>query len=138
MCNASYGSHKRLLDLGFAQTLQNIIQRLPKQRRTGLFSATMTDALTSWIKAGLRNPVRVVVKIEDKDTKQVQRIPSSLSVSYLIAQSHEKIHHLLHTIQSQPNLKFIVYFATCHCVDYFHKVTPSVMNFSVCIQFRIS
>lgn len=30
----------RLLDLGFEATLLSIIRRLPKQRRTGLFSAT--------------------------------------------------------------------------------------------------
>lgn len=35
----------RLLDLGFETTLTAIMARLPKQRRTGLFSATMSDGL---------------------------------------------------------------------------------------------
>ena len=41
---------------------------LPKQRRTGLFSATMTDAdaLSELVRAGLRNPARVVVKVTAK------------------------------------------------------------------------
>jgi superfamily II DNA/RNA helicase len=32
----------RLLDLGFEDTIRKIIDHLPRQRRTGLFSATMT------------------------------------------------------------------------------------------------
>lgn len=32
----------RLLDMGFRQQLDAIMARLPKQRRTGLFSATQT------------------------------------------------------------------------------------------------
>ena len=56
----------RLLDLGFTQSLTKIITVLPKQRRTGLFSATMTDALSELVRVGLRNPVRVVVKVEAK------------------------------------------------------------------------
>ena len=33
----------RLLDMGFEASLNTILQRLPKQRRTGLFSATQTN-----------------------------------------------------------------------------------------------
>ena len=60
----------RLLDLGFSQTLTRILTALPKQRRTGLFSATMTDALSELVRVGLRNPVRVVVKVEAKKTRE--------------------------------------------------------------------
>jgi ATP-dependent RNA helicase DDX55/SPB4 len=55
-----------LLDLGFTPTLNRLLAHLPKQRRTGLFSATMTDALGQIVRVGLRNPVRVQVKVEAK------------------------------------------------------------------------
>lgn len=58
--------HYRLFDLGFEASLTRIITSLPKQRRTGLFSATMTDGLSQLVRAGLRNPVRIVVKVEAK------------------------------------------------------------------------
>lgn len=60
--------HLRLLDLGFQQSLSRILSRLPKQRRTGLFSATMTDAdaMSELVRAGLRNPARIVVKVQSK------------------------------------------------------------------------
>lgn len=62
----------RLLDLGFQASLTRIINALPKQRRTGLFSATMTDAdaLSELVKVGLRNPARIVVKVQTKKMKK--------------------------------------------------------------------
>lgn len=63
---------RRLLDLGFQNALTRIITHLPKQRRTGLFSATMTDAdaLSELVRVGLRNPARVVVKVQSKKSKK--------------------------------------------------------------------
>jgi hypothetical protein len=51
----------RLLDLGFEKTLTTILQYLPRQRRTGLFSATQTKDVIQLVRAGLRNPVFVTV-----------------------------------------------------------------------------
>ncbi|CAI0443830.1 unnamed protein product [Linum tenue] len=56
----------RLLDMGFQKQLNAIISRLPKLRRTGLFSATQTEAVQELAKAGLRNPVRAEVRAEMK------------------------------------------------------------------------
>lgn len=64
----------RLLDMGFQKQITSIISRLPKLRRTGLFSATQTEAVEELAKAGLRNPVRVEVRAE---TKSIDGIPSS-------------------------------------------------------------
>jgi ATP-dependent RNA helicase DDX55/SPB4 len=60
-----------LLDLGFQAVLARILNHLPKQRRTGLFSATMTDAdaLSELVRVSLRNPTRVVVKVQSKTFK---------------------------------------------------------------------
>jgi superfamily II DNA/RNA helicase len=59
----------RLLDLGFEPTLNTILERLPKQRRTGLFSATQTTEVENLARAGLRNPVAVNVK--EKVSKKI-------------------------------------------------------------------
>ncbi|KAG2492424.1 hypothetical protein HYH03_009367 [Edaphochlamys debaryana] len=53
----------RLLDMGFKAQLDAVIARLPKQRRTGLFSATQTEAVQELARAGLRNPIRVAVAV---------------------------------------------------------------------------
>jgi len=57
-----------LLDMGFRDIVVKILSLLPKQRRTGLFSATQTKEVKDLARAGLRNPVTVSVKI-NRDNK---------------------------------------------------------------------
>ncbi|KAL8276635.1 hypothetical protein RQP46_010984 [Phenoliferia psychrophenolica] len=137
----------RLLDLGFTPTLTRLLSHLPKQRRTGLFSATMTDALGQLVRVGLRNPVRVVVKVEAKRQvsdkgKEVaggdRRTPASLQNGYVLVAPDAKFStmvQILHQeVEEDSARKFIIYFATCATVDYFYKllsVHPALSTFSV-------
>lgn len=75
----------RLLDMGFQKQVSSIISRLPKLRRTGLFSATQTEAVEELSRAGLRNPVRVEVRSEIKrqNASSSQQIASSKTPSGL-------------------------------------------------------
>jgi len=66
----------RLLDLGFKDDLQKILQRLPKQRRTGLFSASISEAVDQLVRVGLRNPVRIVVKVKSSLGGEDGRTPA--------------------------------------------------------------
>ncbi|KAI9143103.1 P-loop containing nucleoside triphosphate hydrolase protein [Paraphysoderma sedebokerense] len=117
----------RLLDLGFLSSLTNILSYLPKQRRTGLFSATMTETLSNLIKTGLRNPVRIVVKVSDKKTGQVYRTPQSLDINWIKVTIREKLYWLIKCLEKYgENGKTIVYFGTCHCVEYFYKLLMSI------------
>lgn len=124
----------RLLDMGFSKQLSSIIAQLPKQRRTGLFSATMTDAISELVRAGLRNPVRIVVKVEDLANKgNVQRTPSTLDIDYLVCDEDQKLLQMARILESEladqdGSRKFIVYFATCAMVDYFYKVVSRLPN----------
>mmetsp|Transcript_28540 Transcript_28540/g.94693 ORF Transcript_28540/g.94693 Transcript_28540/m.94693 type:complete len:715 (-) Transcript_28540:91-2235(-) len=52
----------RLLQLGFSSDLDALMSAVPKQRRTGLFSATLTSELQRLMKTGMRNPVHVCVR----------------------------------------------------------------------------
>ncbi|KAI0306497.1 DEAD-domain-containing protein [Multifurca ochricompacta] len=131
----------RLLDLGFQQSLTRILSRLPKQRRTGLFSATMTDAdaMSELMRAGLRNPARIVVKVQSKrpvaagdvlagprNVLSERRIPPGLTISGLMCYPSEKLVQLtriiLHETRQYQSTRFILYFATGASVDYFYKV----------------
>ena len=128
----------RLLDLGFKEDLQRILSRLPKQRRTGLFSASVSEAVDQLVRVGLRNPVRIAVKVKARVTAKAgeegkiedKRTPASLQMSYLIMPASHKIpaiKKLLATLQPQPQ-KIILYLATCYSVDYFQHVLPDVLN----------
>eukprot|EP00930_Biecheleria_cincta_P076162 TRINITY_DN63379_c0_g1_i1.p1 TRINITY_DN63379_c0_g1~~TRINITY_DN63379_c0_g1_i1.p1 ORF type:complete len:724 (-),score=175.27 TRINITY_DN63379_c0_g1_i1:312-2483(-) len=54
----------RLLQLGFAADVEAVLSAVPKQRRTGLFSATLTSELQRIMKTGMRNPVHVCVRLK--------------------------------------------------------------------------
>ena len=58
----------RLLDLDFGPIIDKLLQNIPKERRTMLFSATMTTKVAKLQRASLRNPVRVEI-----GTKYVRR-----------------------------------------------------------------
>ncbi|KAJ2157574.1 ATP-dependent rRNA helicase spb4 [Coemansia sp. RSA 552] len=118
----------RLLDMGFEASLTAIFSVIPKQRRTGLFSATMSEGLSQLVRAGLRNPVRVQVKVEDTDGSGERRIPSTLSISFLVCPPDRKLAQLLRLIQRNPPQKYIVYFSTCAAVDYFSRVLRRLLR----------
>lgn len=130
----------RLLDLGFKDDLQNILKRLPKQRRTGLFSASVSEAVDQLVRVGLRNPVRIAVKVKaraalsgtagEEGKIEDKRTPASLQMSYLITPPTHKfpaIRQLLASIQPQPQ-KTILYLATCYSVDYFQNILPDILQ----------
>ena len=142
----------RLLDMGFLASLQKILAFLPKQRRTGLFSATMTDGLQDLISAGLRNPVRIVVKVHQKavaasssstsvaaaapeQQRQLQqRTPSTLTIHSIITAGTEKLTMLANILSQLTPLspdelprKTIVYFPTCALVNYVYILLPHIL-----------
>ncbi|KAI8853617.1 P-loop containing nucleoside triphosphate hydrolase protein, partial [Chytridium lagenaria] len=101
----------RLLDLGFEKSLSNIIRSLPKQRRTGLFSATMNDAMGSLIRLGLRNPLKISYET-----------PATLRALYKVLPLEQKLADFLGNVTSLNGEKILVYFATCALVDFYFAV----------------
>ena len=63
----------RMLDMGFEVAVSQILSKLPKQRRTGLFSATVTSNVENIIKAGMRNPVFIDINVNEmnKDKEDI-------------------------------------------------------------------
>ncbi|KAH9987670.1 ATP-dependent rRNA helicase spb4 [Xylariaceae sp. FL0662B] len=122
----------RLLDLGFKADLQKILSRLPKQRRTGLFSASVSEAVSEIIRVGLRNPVKIAVKVKSLKTGgliEEKRTPASLQMSYLITPASHKIPslaQLLENLDPRPQ-KSIVFLSTCAAVDYFSHILPALL-----------
>lgn len=114
----------RLLDMGFQRQITSIISRLPKLRRTGLFSATQTEAVEELSKAGLRNPIRVEVRAETQLAPS--RTPSSLHIEYLECEADKKSTQLVDILVKNKSKKIIVYFMTCACVDYWGVVLPQL------------
>ncbi|CAL4958408.1 unnamed protein product [Urochloa decumbens] len=122
----------RLLDMGFQKHVNFILSKLPKLRRTGLFSATQTKAVADLSKAGLRNPMKVEVKTEakltSKDAGQQElgpsKTPLGLRLEYMICEASKKSSQLVDFLVQNSGKKIMVYFATCACVDYWAVVLP--------------
>jgi ATP-dependent RNA helicase RhlE len=51
----------RMLDMGFAPQINQILEAMPEERQTLLFSATMPADLTQLARANVKNPVQVMV-----------------------------------------------------------------------------
>lgn len=106
----------RLLDISFVKDIEKILNLLPKQRRTGLFSATIDSAGSNIFKTGLRNPVKIKV-----NSKNSQAAPSSLKLNYCVVEPQYKFQQLLHILNNFKFKKCIVYFPTCISVTYFYS-----------------
>ncbi|XP_046569234.1 ATP-dependent RNA helicase DDX55-like [Haliotis rubra] len=119
----------RLLDMGFTASINTILSYLPKQRRTGLFSATQTDEVENLIRAGLRNPLRITVKEKlSTESESLQRTPLTLKNYYMIVDADEKFNQLLHFLKEHKQEKVMVFFSTCASVDYFSRALQHILK----------
>lgn len=118
----------RLLDMGFESSLNTILGYLPKQRRTGLFSATQTQELEKLVRAGLRNPVRITVKEKGVAATSVQKTPSRLSNYYTICRSEDKFNSLVAFLRQHKHEKNLVFFSTCACVEYYGRALETLVK----------
>ncbi|RWQ93485.1 ATP-dependent rRNA helicase spb4 [Paecilomyces variotii] len=120
----------RLLDLGFKDDLSKILARLPKQRRTGLFSASVSEAVDQLVRVGLRNPVKIAVKVKGASGVEDKRTPASLQMTYLLTPPTHKlpaVQRILSAVEPTPQ-KTILYFSTCAGVDYFQHLVPLLLG----------
>ena len=116
----------RLLEMGFEACLGRILARLPRQRRTGLFSATMCGGVAALIRAGLRNPRRVsVAAVAAKGAAATaaaaaaaatQRTPAELVSYYAQCEARDRLGRLVRFLRAQWPCKAMVFFLTCHTV----------------------
>lgn len=123
----------RLLSLGFETALTTILSFCPKQRRTGLFSATQTSEISSLVRAGLRNPV--VVSVKERGVAAQSKTPSSLENFYMVCPASRKLSTIVKLLDSKQEEKIILFASTCACVDYFSLILchflPKLKMFSI-------
>ena len=62
----------RLFELGFQEQLSEILRRLPQDRQTMLFSATLPRQLVEFAKAGLNDPTLVRLDVDTKLSNQLK------------------------------------------------------------------
>src|SRR3712207_5469567 len=75
-----------MLDMGFADDLEAILEAVPEERQTALFSATMPPRIASIAKRHLRDPVTLRVASEPVAAGDVPRVRQS---AYLVQRQHK-------------------------------------------------
>lgn len=98
----------RLLDMDFGPLLDKILKVLPRERRTMLFSATMTSKVESLQRASLSNPLRVSVSSSKYQTV------STLLQSYLFFPHKHKDVYLAYLMNEFAGQSVIVFTRTVH------------------------
>lgn len=95
----------RMLDMGFYDDIMTIVRKLPKDRQTILFSATMPDNIRRMAKAIMRDPKEVQIA--------VSRPPETIHQMHEFVEENKKVEALLATLSSLPetDLKKVIVFA---------------------------
>lgn len=124
-------------------TVASILSKLPKMRRTGIFSATTTFSQEKNIKtllqrAGMRNPVLINVEVAasrpvsmESNTKEDQKqsfTPTSLTNYYMITETDEKVSRMVAFLMQHREEKIIVFFLTCACVNFYGETLIQAMK----------
>uniref|UniRef100_A0A8C4JXK7 ATP-dependent RNA helicase n=1 Tax=Dromaius novaehollandiae TaxID=8790 RepID=A0A8C4JXK7_DRONO len=107
----------RILDMGFADTMNAIIENLPKKRQTLLFSATQTKSVKDLARLSLKDPEYVWVHERAKFST-----PATLDQNYIVCELQQKINMLYSFLRSHLKKKSIVFFASCKEVQYLFRV----------------
>ena len=94
----------RMLDIGFYDDIIAIIKKLPKERQTLLFSATMPQKIVKLSKEILNNPKEIKIAISKPNDKILQ-------ASYLVY-DYQKIPLLIKLIKDKPKYKSIIIFSS--------------------------
>uniref|UniRef100_A0AAY4DPK1 ATP-dependent RNA helicase n=1 Tax=Denticeps clupeoides TaxID=299321 RepID=A0AAY4DPK1_9TELE len=107
----------RILDMGFAETLNAIVENLPSTRQTLLFSATQTKSVKDLARLSLNDPEYVWVHEQAKFST-----PATLEQNYVVCELHQKVNMLFSFLRSHLQKKIIVFFASCKEVQYLFRV----------------
>lgn len=107
----------RCLDMGFEETMNGIIENLPPERQTLLFSATQTKSVKDLARLSLSDPVDVA-PIE----QAAHSTPDALQQNYVVVELEEKITMLWSFIKNHLKQKCIVFLSSCKQVKYFYEI----------------
>ena len=93
----------RMLDMGFYDDIMQIVKRLPRERQTILFSATMPDKIRELARTIMHNPTEVKIA--------VSMPPEAISQSAYICKESQK-NLLLQDLLKDKNLSKVILFSS--------------------------
>ena len=94
----------RIMDMGFQSTVDAIVEHLPKERQTLLFSATQTKKVSDLARLSLRDPEYVSVHEAASSAT-----PSTLQQNYIVTPLPDKLDTLWSFLRSNLKSKILVF-----------------------------
>ncbi|KAI3626786.1 DBP4 [Malassezia furfur] len=117
----------RILDMGFANTLNAILEHLPTSRQTLLFSATQTRRVKDLARLSLDDPEYVAVHDAEANAHST---PAQLEQFYMVVPLDRKLDTLFSFLRTHTQSKILVFLSSCRQVQYvdeaFRKLRPGL------------
>jgi ATP-dependent RNA helicase DeaD len=76
-----------MLDMGFAEDLDAILQATPKGRQTALFSATLPPRIVAIAARHLNDPVKIAIA---REATAAGKVPKVRQTAYVVARGHKR------------------------------------------------
>jgi ATP-dependent RNA helicase RhlE len=108
----------RMLDMGFIHDVKKVIAKLPQEKQTLFFSATMPSEISGLAGSILRNPVKVEVTPVSSTAEKVTQ-------AIYHVEKKDKPALLIHVLQQESASSVLVFTRTKHGAD---KVAKSLMR----------
>ncbi|MBM3783431.1 MAG: DEAD/DEAH box helicase [Acidobacteria bacterium] len=99
----------RMLDMGFLPSIKQIINFLPVERQTMLFSATIEKTVAHLIDSYVKNPVRVAIGSMTRPVEQIDL--------HLYEVDHDRKPQMLRHLLEEQDGSFLVFSRTKHGAD---------------------
>lgn len=96
----------RILNMDFEKEIDKVLEQIPRERKTYLFSATMTKKVAKLQRASLQDPVRIEVSTKFQTVDHLQQ-------HYLFIPAKYKDVYLVHLLNELSGNSFIVFCNTC-------------------------
>ena len=113
-----------MLAMGFRETLNAILEYLPKERQTMLFSATLSKQVQELGRLSLRDSEHIFLHDKNADKSDLANLyetPVKLTQYYMEIPIQEKLNTLYSFLRMHSKQKIIVFFATCKQVRFAHE-----------------
>lgn len=105
----------RILDMGFANTLNAILEHLPSTRQSLLFSATQTRRVKDLARLSLHDPTYVA-------GEAASLMPQHLEQFYMVVELPRKLDVLFSFLRTHTQCKILVFMSSCRQVQFVHEV----------------
>ncbi|MBR5973431.1 MAG: DEAD/DEAH box helicase [Paludibacteraceae bacterium] len=94
-----------MLNMGFQEDIERILQEIPEERRTLLFSATMPKEIANIAKKYMHNSVEIAIGRKNSGTENVDHI-------YYMVQAKDRYNCLKRVVDINPDIYAIVFCRT--------------------------